>query len=688
MDTKKDILLRVYLLYFGVSIFCLAIVAKIAHLQVAEGDYWRKKAEENTTEFKIIEASRGNIYADDGVTLLATDLPYYEIHMDVKADGITTKLFNANVDSLAFCLSQLFNDKSARAYRNELVAARKEGSRYHLIHRNVNYTDLKKLKNFPLFRLGKYKGGLIIMQTNKRKMPFQMLAKRTIGYKLSNVNPVGLEGAYNEQLKGKEGKRLMQKLAGNIWLPINDANEVEPQDGKDLVTTIDVNIQDVAEHALESQLKEQLADHGCVVLMEVKTGEVKAIANLTKGKDGNYNETYNYAIGESMEPGSTFKLASLMAAMEDGLIDLNDKIDIENGTTTFYNRIMRDSHHPKEQIVTVQRVFEESSNVGISKLITNAYSKNPQKYIDRLYRFHLNDTLGLDLAGESRPFIKDTKHDNWSGVSLPWMSIGYEVKLTPLQILTFYNSVANGGTMVKPRFVKEMRYRGQTLNKFEPVIIDQQICSRGTIAKARKLMEAVVENGTAKNLKNPFYKVAGKTGTVQKIVDGKYSKNEYGASFVGYFPADNPMYSCIVVISHPQKEIYYGGLVSAPVFRAIADRVYATSLKFHHEMPNVKNDEFPFCQNGNPYDLKQIFEKLNLPADNSVLSSSKYIAAPVKDEDNKVPDVNGMGLRDAIFILENKGLIVKCHGRGVINQQSLQPGTGFTKGAEIILELI
>lgn len=689
MEAKKDILWRIYVLYFGVCIIGLAIVGKIVHLQFVEGEYWRQKAEETTTEFKTIEASRGNIYADDGTTLLATDLPFYEIHMDVNADGITKELFNKNVDSLSYCLSLLFKDKSAKEYRSELVSARNNGSRYHLIHRNVNYNDLKKLKTFPIFRLGKYKGGLIIMQTNKRKMPFQMLAQRTIGYKLADVKPVGLEGAYNEELQGVNGKRLMQKLAGNIWMPITDENEIEPQDGKDLITTIDINIQDVAEHALDKQLREQDADHGCVILMEVKTGEIKAIANLTKDKkNGGYTETYNYAIGESVEPGSTFKLASLMAAMEDGLIDLNDKVDLENGTTVFYNRTMRDSHHPKEQIVTVQRVFEESSNVGVSKLITTAYAKNPQKYIDRLYQFHLNDTLGIELSGEAQPFIKDTKHKNWSGVSLPWMSIGYEVRLTPLQLLSFYNAVANNGKMVKPRFVKEMRYRGQVLQKMEAVIIDEQICSIQTALKARKLMEGVVENGTAQNLKNAYYKVAGKTGTVQKVVDGRYSKSAYGASFVGYFPADNPVYSCIVVISNPQKEIYYGGLVSAPVFRAIADRVYATNLEIHQEPTKVNSAEFPFVQNGNPTDLQQVFCLLELPKNNNALISSKYVAAPVKEEQNRVPDVQGMGVRDAVFMLENKGLIVKFQGKGVVKQQSVEPGTIVTKGTEIILELI
>lgn len=685
---KKDILWRIYLLYFGVCLVGLAIIGKIAQLQFIEGEYWKQKAEERTTEFKTIEAARGNIYADDGATLLATDLPFYEVHMDVNADPITNKIFNTNVDSLALCLSQLFKDKTPKEYKRQLVSARKEGSRYHLIRRNVTYTELKELKSFPIFRLGRYKGGLIVMQINKRKMPFQMLAQRTIGYKMNEVKPVGLEGAYDNQLQGVNGKRLMQKLAGNIWVPVNDENEVEPQDGKDLITTIDINIQDVAEHALYEQLKAQEADHGCVVLMEVKTGEIKAIANLTKNKNGEYIETYNYAIGESAEPGSTFKLASLMAAMEDGLIDLNDKVDLENGATTFYNRTMRDSHQPSEQIVSVQRVFEISSNVGVSKLINNAYAKNPQKYIDRLYQFHLNDTLSLEIAGESRPFIKSTKNKNWSGVSLPWMSIGYEVRVTPLQILTFYNAVANDGKMVKPKFVNEVRYRGQTLEKYTPTIIEEQICSKETIVKARKMMEGVVENGTAQNLKNPHYKIAGKTGTVQKVVDGRYSKQAYGASFVGYFPADNPVYSCIVVISNPQKEIYYGGLVSAPVFRAISDRVYAANLDIHHEPELEKMPDLQFVHNGNPTDLKQIFTRLELKDYENILETSNYIVAPVKEEENMVPNVQGMGLRDAIFILENKGLVVKFQGRGVIKQQSLEPGTKVAKGSEIILELI
>ncbi|MBL4655525.1 MAG: penicillin-binding protein 2, partial [Bacteroidia bacterium] len=517
MEIKKDILWRVYVVYFMICVLGLGIIYKVFVIQALEGEMWRARAESLTTAYINIEAVRGNVYSDDG-SLLATSIPTFEIRMDVNTDALTDEIFYKNIDSLAYRLAKLFktpssgrSPKTEKEYRRELITARKEGKRYHLIKRNVNYNDLKELKKFPLFRLGRFKGGFIYIQKNRRKKPFKLLASRTIGYEREGVRPVGLEGAYSKHLKGVGGKRLMQKISGGVWKPINDANEIEPQDGSDIITTIDINIQDVAEHALKKQLENNDADHGCVVLMEVKTGEIKAIANLKKSVSGGYHEGYNYAVGESTEPGSTFKLAALIAALEDAHVDLDDTIDTQNGAIDYYDRTIRDSHRGGYGKITAQKVFEVSSNVGISKIITESYSKDPQKFIDRLYKMNLNEKLGLDIAGEGRPKIKNPKDKDWSGVSLAFMSIGYEVKLTPMQILTFYNAVANGGKMVKPLFVKEIHKRGKLKMIYKTEVINESICSKATIEKVKKMLEGVILRGTAKNLATATYKIAGKT---------------------------------------------------------------------------------------------------------------------------------------------------------------------------------
>jgi cell division protein FtsI (penicillin-binding protein 3) len=554
--------------------------------------------------------------------------------------------------------------------------------------------------------MGRNKGGFVYIQTNKRERPFKILAARTIGYERKGIKPIGLEGAYDSLLEGRSGQRLMRKVAGGVWMPINNENEVEPQDGCDLHTTIDINIQDVAEHALLTQLKKHNAGYGCVILMEVKTGEIKAIANLSRKDSGQYAENYNNAIGSSMEPGSTFKLASLMAAMEDGYIDLDDKVDLENGTFRFYDRIMRDSHEPEERKVTIKRVFEISSNVGVAKTIWKYYSANPQKFVDRICSFGLNTPLGLSLPGEGRPRIKSTKDKDWSGVTLPWMSHGYEVLLTPIQILTFYNAVANGGRMVKPLFVREVTKRGKVICKYETEVLNEAICSKKTIDMAQEMLEGVVQNGTAKNLRAAAYRVAGKTGTAQIANKGTYkngSRITYQASFAGYFPADNPKYSCIVVVNAPSNEVYYGNVVAGPIFKEIADKVYASSLEIHKPVNaderRVKN--IPLVKNGLKEETDKVLTALaipvSLPEDGSAwLEISRPDSARLQVKTNDpdrllkkglVPDLRGFTLSEAIFLLENNGIRVQAKGRGKIIQQSIPAGTVYIKGTGINLIL-
>lgn len=681
----------------------MLIAAKTWQVQFVEGAHWVAKASSLTTKYHNIEAVRGNIYASDG-SLLATSVPIYEVRMDVNADALTKERFYEGLDSLAYCLSSLFKDKPPLAWKQKLISARNSGDRYFLVQRNVNYNQLKQLKTFPIFRTGRYKGGMIYLQQNKRQRPFQVLAARTIGYDRESIQPVGLEGAYKKELSGVSGKRLMQKIAGGNWMPINDDNEIAPIDGSDLFTTIDINIQDVAENALLLQLQKHDADHGCVVVMEVSTGEIKAIANLSHVGNGRYYESYNYAIGESTEPGSTFKLAALMAAMEDGYVDIYDSVDTEGGSYMFYDKTMYDSKEGGYGKISVKESFALSSNVAISKLINQNYSKKPQDFIDKLHKMNLNMPLGLEISGEGKPEIKNTSEKSWSGVSLPWMSIGYEVKMTPLQILAFYNAVANNGVYVRPRFVSHTSRLGKVEESFQTTIINSKIASPQTIKKAQEVLEAVVEIGTARNLKNPYYRIAGKTGTAQ-IANDKYgykykSKVSHQASFCGYFPAENPKYSCIVVVNAPSRNVFYGNLVAGPIFKEIADKIYATSINIHKELgpENYASiTPLPVSKNGNIDDLQTVFQKLNISYVNHAEQSDwvftktqvdKVDVVGLKLENGLMPDVVGMNIRDAIYLLENAGVSVEFHGIGVIKNQNPAKGTPLKNIQKVKLDLI
>lgn len=701
-NPKNDILKRVYVVYVFVGVFAIVILAQTINVQYVEGAEWRQKAVDLTTSYRKIEAVRGNIYAVDG-SLLATSVPIYEVRFDSKTEALTDDIFHNEIDELSKQLSNLFQDKTQQQYKKELVSARKKGVRYQLIKRNVKYTDLQKLKTFSIFNRGQYKGGLIYTQQNKRVRPFKILAERTIGYEREGIKPIGLEGAYSHYLEGVNGKRLMKKIAGGVWMPITDENEIEPLDGSDIYTTIDVNLQDVAENALKNQLELNEAEHGCVVLMEVETGAIKAIANLQRDKNGFYNESYNFAIGESTEPGSVFKLASLMVAFEDGYLTLEDMVNTEDGTTKFYDRTMKDSHEGGSGVISVQKAFEASSNVGISKLIYKNYANKPQQFVDRLYKMNLGKKLGIEIAGEGQPLIKNTDDPSWSGITLPWMSIGYETHLTPLQVLTFYNAVANDGKMVKPKMVTHINQRGQTIKEIKTEVINPSICSKNTIKMAKQMLEGVVENGTARNLKAANFKIAGKTGTAQIAnKKGGYksdAKTSYQASFVGYFPADAPKYSCIVVVSAPSTKGYYGNVVAGPIFKEVADKIYATSFDVHKPLQNreaLALSKIPYAKDGSVKDLVRVYTELKVPTKKSskatewaaITTGSKNVEIHAKQVSNTlVSNVVGMGIKDAVFILENQGLEVKFLGSGVVKNQSILPGEKIVHGSTIILEL-
>lgn len=708
MEERKDILRRVYIVYVLCFVFALAVIGRVCYIQFAQGDYWKEQAASFTVRELDIEAVRGNIFAVDG-SLLATSLPYYEIAIDPSANKLMDDdTFEDKADSLSYRLAAMFPDKSKKDLFRSITTGRTNGSQYIHIARNVSYEQLQQIKKFPLFNMGRYKGGLIYVQTNKRERPFRMLASRTIGYiSDSGRVRVGLEGAYDSVLTGVSGKRLMRRIAGGVWMPLNNENEIEPKHGRDIVTTIDINIQDVAENALLNSLAQHNAKYGCVVLMEVQTGEIRAIANLTRQDSGVYVEDYNYAIADAQEPGSTFKLASFLVAMDDGKLTLDKKVSLSGGSYKYYDRTMHDSHAPKAEVVTAEEAFWESSNVGISRLITDAYKGQPRAFTDGLHRLRFGDSLGIEIKGEGRSKIRNAGEKGWSGTSLPWISIGYESLITPMQTLTLYNAVANDGVMMKPMFVKEIREKGQTVRHFDPVILNPAIAKPATIKDARRLLEGVVQNGTAKTMKNTVYSIAGKTGTAQ-IANGSTYKGvngvTYQASFVGYFPADQPRYTCIVIVNAPSNDVYYGGAVAGPIFKQIADRVYATELEIHRPVNDEKDTlhESPVVKKGLTVPtlaaMKFLMQKVNGTAS---IGGAEYVAVQSGEEALQVkgatpnqqlekgvmPDMRGMNASDAVYLLENRGVRVRVQGAGTVKAQSVKAGDKISTESEVVLEL-
>jgi len=706
-NIRKVIMIRTYIAYGGMCVFALAIVAYLVKIQYVERNHWLQMAEDIGTTIQTVEPARGNIFACD-YSLLATSLPIYDLRLDGKSPGFRDEeIFDNNVDSLAYCLSNLFEDRSKAEYKRILTNVRKRKDRYYLLKRKISYMEMREVIKFPIFRMGKYKGGLNVEEKNRREKPFDNLAERTIGYSVAGIAPVGIEGAFDKDLTGKPGKRVMQRIAGGTWIPVNDEEQVEAQNGKDIVTTIDVNIQDVAEQALLSTLVKNDAQWGTAVLMEVKTGEIKAIANLTRISEGVYEEQYNYAVGESLEPGSTFKLTSMLSLLDDNKATMTDEYDTEGGQKRYTSTaVMYDSEPGGHGILNFQQSFELSSNVAISKAVNEAYKNNPRAFYDHLVKLKLNKPIGLQITGEGKPMIKSPDDKGWSGTTLPWSSIGYEIKVTPLQVLTLYNSIANNGKMIKPIFVKEIQKTGRTIRTFKTETMVEQVCKPSTLKNLRTMMEGVVQHGTATNLRNPNYTVAGKTGTAL-VADGRlgYAQKIYRSSFCGYFPANNPQYTCIVMVNAPSKGIYYGSAVAGPVFKEIADKVYSSSMHLHPELRfAISSDSqlsIPKANIGYREELKTVYNTLGitsaLQGDTIEEEGSEWVVPMVSQKQVKlmskniptttVPDVTGMGLKDAMYLLENAGLKVYVEGYGRVKQQSITPGSKTVKGTSINLRL-
>jgi cell division protein FtsI (penicillin-binding protein 3) len=712
-NTRKAMLIRTGVVFAGMFLFGTVIVMYLFKIQVTEGSRWIALADSLSTREVNLDPVRGNIFDCNG-NLLATSVPIYDVRIDGRATGFTkNENLQQDLDSLSYFMAAEFKDKTATAYKDLFKKVTRTGNRYYLLKSKINFRQMQNISKFPIFRLGKYKGGFLTTERTKREKPFGFLAERTIGFRQAldgsekNIIKVGLEGSFDKYLGGKKGKQLMQRIAGGTYIPISDESTIDAQQGKDIFTTIDINLQDVAENSLLNTLIENDAEWGTAILMEVSTGEIKALANLTKVSEGKYTEKFNYAIGERMEPGSTMKLVSMMALLEDGHVKPTDHVDAENGEKLFCTSTMRDSHLGTG-VVSMQEAFEHSSNVAFGKQVTRFYQKNPQQFYDHIAKVNLTKRLDLQIEGEPNPFVLVPNDPAWSCTTLPWMSIGYEISFTPLQVLSVYNAIANNGKLMRPLLVKSVSNAGTLVKSYQSQVIVEHVCSEQTAKQLRAMMEGVVTRGTASSLKSDFYSYAGKTGTAV-IAKGRQGYTGgagklYRASFCGYFPADQPRYSCFVLISEPRKENYYAAKVALPVFKEIADKVYATSLNLHKELKfatHFSNSDLPPINKAFTDDLKLVLNEIgisnHLHNDSITEEESIWAKADIQDKSialqpllhtkGMVPDVKGMGLRDAMFLLESKGLTVRVKGAGKVIRQSIQPGTplGLVKVIQIQL---
>ncbi len=661
--TETNILNRLYFVAGSMFVFALAVVFKLCTIQFVQGDEYRNMAQERTIQNVEIPANRGNVYSADG-SLLATSIPKYDIRIDAIQPKQT--VFNELVKSLADSLSK-FSGKPSSYHLKRIKQARLDKNRYFLLARDISYSDYIRIRNFPMLNLGAIRGGLIVQQEEKRDHPMGGIAERTIGYEKidddGNVTRPGIDGYFGKKyLRGKNGKRLKQKIGNGKWKPIVDYDQVEPKDGYDIYTTIDVNIQDIAHHSLLGQLELYEADHGCAVVMDVETGEIKAISNLGRNTNGKYYERLNYAVGESHEPGSTFKVMAFMAALEDKMIDTSTVVDTQNGSKRFYGRTIRDSKgHGK---ISAARALEVSSNIGLATIIDDNYSSQPKKFINRLKAWKLNDTLGVSLIGEGIPDIPEPGKSNWSRNALPSMAYGYNLRMTPLQTLTFYNGIANGGEIVRPRFIKSVKEFDREIEVFDKEVINQKMCSDKTLAEIKEVLKNVVVRGTGSRMYSENFSMAGKTGTARTdYADFEEWKKDrkYVSSFAGYFPADNPKYSCIVVIHEPSTKVgFYGADVSGPVFKRIAQKIYTETPLIDEvqtlEIVNSKNDE----AYESFYDIARTYKTI-------------------------MPDVVGLPAMDALALLENMGLKVKIRGAGNVTTQSIDKGVKVKPNQIIVL---
>jgi cell division protein FtsI (penicillin-binding protein 3) len=690
MSISKEIRLRVYISFLGMCLFGIMILAKGTMVYVKDGKILREQAAKKYLVEEEIEAERGNIYSEDGA-LLSCTIPQFDLRIDFKA--INKDTFNKYLTPLSLELSKILNSKTATDWENELRSQFKKGARYYLLNKRTAYNDYLKIKKLQPFKKGKNKGGFIAEIKTKRINPYGMLANRVIGlYRAENA--VGLEDSMNSYLSGRKGERVMRRLAGGAVMPV-DGTEIEPENGKDIVTTLDMNIQDVAENSLLRQMEKEQAAFGSCIVMEVKTGKIKAMANLGRQEDGSYYEDKNYAITR-LEPGSTYKLVSLASLMNDGKVRIEDKVNCEGGKKKFGKYFINDSHHGLG-VLSVKDAMAQSSNVAFAKLIYNNYNENPDAYFSNLGMLGLNKKVGIEIHGESNPSL-NRKSLEISPTTLAWMGMGYGVFVTPLHMCNVYNTVANNGVMMQPYLVNSIKEYGMEVKKFEPKVVHQNAIKKEVIEDLKTALHEVIETGTAKSLKNPYYEICGKTGTAQ-VADGaiKYSHRVYHGSFIGFLPKENPQYTiCVVIRTRKGSSNYYGGIIALPVFKEVANRLYATNIrtkttdivqnanKIFPEVKTIEADKFNFLMQ------KLNLKKLNVPAGNwlELYNENNNWQYYVKGNNkNGVPNVKGMGLQDALYVLENAGLRVIVKGKGKVIQQSIEGGNEFQKGQLISILL-
>jgi cell division protein FtsI (penicillin-binding protein 3) len=695
MKIKTNILLRIYFVYALILMSAVAVLVKIYYIQNYKDDFWIKKSLELSTKMFVLHGERGNIYTHDE-NLIATSIPFFDLYVDFASTGMTREVFDTNVDSLAIYMANNFKQNSAQQYKNILVQAKKAKKRYYLIKRNVDYSTLKEIKQWPLFREGKYKGGLIVEMKQSRKYPYTLLALRTIGEHRLNSQSIGIESSYNKYLSGSEGQILKQKIAGDLWMPIENESTIAPKNGDDIVTTIDINLQDAAETALKKALDSSNADFGCAVVMEVETGAIRAIANLGRMKDGQLWEIDNYAISHRSEPGSTFKAASYLMLLDKGYIHLDDSISNGGGRWNFYGRIMSDEHI-YESNLSIRDAFARSSNIAVARLIDKNYRNQKNEFYRTLQRYGLTEISGIDLNGESKPRVSPPK--TWSNLSLPWRATGYEQTFSPIQILTFYNTIANNGYRAQPYLVEKITRNGKTIHQFLPHIGKEPIAKQSAIDQVKELLKGVIENprGTGRSIKSEYFELAGKSGTAKLLEDNKSYGSANQAMFAGFFPVKKPRYSCIVLIYNPKGAHRTGGGVSGPVFKEIAEKALSIDL---HLSPDYKKtiQELPISLaevKGETHQVKNIISKYGYKTD--LKDEVQYIDVEMRKsgiklettatKENIVPNLIGLNFDDVLYLLENMGLKITYSGLGKVTNQSIPAGTKISKGSQILITM-
>lgn len=711
MSIRKEILSRAYIVFFLLLLVAGAIIVQVFRINTVERSYWVEKGEKYSIKKRTVAAQRGGIYADDG-SLLATSIPYFDIRIDFGSEAMKDSYFNENLDSLVYYLRKdIWPQMSSAQIRSKLVQARESGSRSFLVARNADYLLVEKVKKYPLLSLGNYKGGLVLEQKSSRLKPYGSLASRSIGRVAGDLEPNGLEMYYDELLAGQSGERYVQKIGRDVELPISDRPWQEAVDGLDLKTSVNINLQDISEYSLKKVLQAHEADWGTAIVMEVNTGKIKAMANLGRTASGSYYEKLNYAVGTLYELGSTFKLATMLALFEDQNLALDDKVYLGKGYMKVGTGTVRDTEKPLTDTVTVEEAFTASSNVGMARLAIKYFREGdgPDRFFKYMNQFRIKSRTGIDIPGEPEPDVYSkeerknipSKKGTWSRVmSIPYMAHGYELRMTPLQILSFYNAVANNGYYVEPHFGDQVLNSGQLVRPLYPNQKAVRIAGKNSVKKAQHLLEEVVKKGTGRNLISQDYSVAGKTGTTRiNYADKNAERRKYIASFVGYFPADQPKYSCIVVVNDPKKNAYYGSKIAAPVFKEIVDYCYATDpnlMKVLTDKPMLTTAQWhlPAFKVGYSEDFDKVFGYLGLKTRKStesewaviVQDSTDFSLAPRILREEVIPNVVGMGLKDAVFILENMGVRVKIQGTGTVREQSVEPGIPVN-GQRILLKL-